>query len=200
MMRCMLKYRNETSGDKKGASWWSICHPDLAKIADEMAEVACPIKNFIRRGSNRMQCLYEQGAVTNFEFFMERLKTHLKFALIPYVPTAVAAEQALTVTGYKTKEVQICKWPTCQKPATVANCGSHYNPKNRRPLKTVVGMKIVDLKTVSDQWATDQVYHRNDKVMYDNENYICLDSTIQMPGTPGANGNLFMVEFIKSMM
>jgi hypothetical protein len=131
MMRCMQKYRNETSGEKKGLGWWSIVHPDLAKLADEMAKDACPIKNFLKNGSSRMQCLHEDGAITNLEFFNTRLKTHLKYANISYTPTSVAVEQALSSEGFVIREVQVCK--VCSQPCKVANCGGHYNPKNRRP-------------------------------------------------------------------
>jgi hypothetical protein len=145
-------------------------------------------------GSCRMQCVYEEGAVTTFESFTNRLKLHLKFSDILYTPTPVAIEQAVTVCGYSITTTQICK--ICQQRAIVSNCGTHYTPTNRRNLKTIRNMKIIDLKTINDPWENGRIYHRNDKVVYSNQNYICTGTTIEVPGSSDVQWKIMPDEYI----
>jgi hypothetical protein len=132
-----------------GMDFWKRVAPDqLIDSQSEIKQGTNHLVNFLANGNDFHQVLFVEGERTSFEDLEKAYSYHMKFHHKIDKAKIGGDNHPIRSAGYVIKMVNLCK--TCRQSCTKANCGDHYDSKNRYQKKYCENMV---LKVIRDSYT-----------------------------------------------
>ena len=143
MLRCIIRYRMACERSRSVDFWTQIAPAALREVQTEVKESTNFLANFLTNGDEDYQILQIEGKTTPFtaldKAFSNHMKKHHNDSKAKIQNSG--GKYPITAAGYTIKQLQICK--LCKKISSVANCGQHYDSKNRTKRLEILKMQIM---------------------------------------------------------
>lgn len=124
---------------------WEHVPAILQKNANALSAFTNPLESFLQNGNDWFQIIYEVGAITKLEDLEQAYSNYMQFGLRRQKGARIGRDyHPLTKNGYLVEQRRLCK--ICDQPASVLNCGDHYNKNNRRNVWLVINMRLLRKK------------------------------------------------------
>ena len=146
MVRCYHKIRKQVGKGKLSSIYTQI----LLDSQEEARLGLSPLYDFIKNGSTRYRIEHDPGESVLLSDLKRCFSNYCKFeAHIPFGPNWNSPGVSIQRAGFGYKRVNLCG--KCNKEATKANCGDHYDSKTRGRKYIVNGMNIIDIVKEKDE-------------------------------------------------
>jgi hypothetical protein len=110
----------------------------LASEDDIRAEVS-PLYNFVKNGDDFWDVVYDPKATTTLLELRNAYQNHIRFHRQDRAKWT-NDHHPIKMAGFSVSKVNVCK--DCDKVAKKETCGDHYDPRNRKRVHVVEGMRL----------------------------------------------------------
>ena len=143
IIRCIARYRVICDRYKTLDFWTKIAPAPLREVQREVKESTNYLANFLKNGDDYYQILYVKGQITPMEKLESAFSNHMRFKQKLEKAKIGEDKHPIKAAGYTIEKVNLCK--VCHVKATKANCGEHYDGKNRYKKLVIHNMQINSL-------------------------------------------------------
>jgi hypothetical protein len=150
-IRCLLAYFDLIK-EVGTHDIWIHAPVHMASVKEDLSIFTNPLEEFIRNGSDFYQIIFKPGAQTPMTQLEQAFSNFMKYGMHKKPNATIGRDYyPLTKHGYLVQAVSTCK--ICCKPVNMANCGDHFDRRNRTRRVMVINMEIVNPRLSLDYTA-----------------------------------------------